>query len=137
LRIREADLERHRRAEREASQDEGKPREEPFYLIEYGTDVVSFSAAFIMNPLASTNSAKIEPQRDQPVVLKCLRSVINDLHLHRPAVERVRVTNHRRGNRILPRHHEKGFETPRRPFNIQCLGQTHDTHYIPYAEVEE
>ena len=44
MRIREADLERHGRAEREASQHEGKPREESLHLIEDGTDVVSVAA---------------------------------------------------------------------------------------------
>jgi len=101
------------RAERKSDEANGNSREAYGEKIERRPDVFDFADAVAVTPGALADAAEIEAQSRQTCVRRSLRCTEDDLVVHRPPVDRVRMAHQRRETWLgasIPL--EEGFKRP-------------------------
>ena len=101
-RVARGDAQGHGRAEGEAAEDERQPGEAVLHLDERRPRVLLLAGAVVVDALAPADAAEVEAQDGEPGRLQRLRGAEDDLEVHHPAVERVRVADDRRRRRAAP-----------------------------------
>jgi hypothetical protein len=102
-RVGSSNLQSNTRAERESDEANRCNREARCEEIQRCPDVFDFADAVAVASGAFPDSAEIEAQSRQPHLRGCLRSTEDDLVVHRPAVERVRMAHQRSEARLHAR----------------------------------
>ncbi len=119
--------ERDRRAEGEAAEDEGQAREAVFHLEERGPRVLLLARAVVVCPLAAADAPEVEAEDGEAGRLQRLRGAEDDLEVHHPAVERVRVADDRRGHGRPLGAHQDRLEAAGGPAEVEGLVGRHGT----------
>ena len=101
-RVARGDAQRHGRAEGEAAEDEGQAGEAVLHLEERRPRVLLLAGAVVVHALAAADAPEVEAEDGEPGRLQRLRGAEDDLEVHHPAVERVRVADDRRRRRAAP-----------------------------------
>ena len=91
-RVRASGAKSHRCAKRESGE---KHRQMEFGIepVQSRADIVHFTIALVMFPLAQSGSAKVEPQHGEAEAVEGLHRVEHDLVVQRSTKQRVRMTN--------------------------------------------
>jgi hypothetical protein len=80
--------------------------------------------------LTQAHSAEVESEYGDTVLLKRFGGTIDHLHMHRPAIKRMGMTDYGCGNRKCLGNHEERLEATRRTKKLQRFRQTHVINYI-------
>lgn len=123
------DSEGDRGAERKASEHNRRIGQAVQNLRDRGANVILLSTAVVVLPIAPTDPSEVEPEHREPLLLQRLGGSEDDLEVHHPPVEWMRMANDRGGHRPACRPEDDALEPPRRPSEVDTLIAPHTVDY--------